>query len=282
MTISWFQAALLGLFACLSSMPGLGGTTIGNYTLGRPLVGGLVCGLILGDVKTGIICGVAMQLVYIALVTPGGTVSADVRAVSYIGFPLAMVAIHSQGLSADSADAANLAKSMGTLVGTVGTVLFYGTATMNLIWQHIGWRAVEKGQFRKLYQVDWLYPWVSHFVFSFIPTLVMCKLGATAVTAMKDALPMDGIPMKTLFTVGALLPCVGIAILLKQIVEKVTDFIPFFVGFTLAASLGLNLVSCAVISLIFAVLFYELEMVKTVRATATAADDFDDDDEEDI
>lgn len=282
MAISWFQAALLGLFACLSSMPGLGGTTIGNYTLGRPLVGGLVCGLILGDIKTGVICGVAMQLVYIALVTPGGTVSADVRAVSYIGIPLAMVAIHSQGLSADSADAANLAKSMGTLVGTVGTVLFYGTATMNLVWQHIGWRAVEKGNFKQLYKVDWLYPWVSHIVFSFVPTLIMCKLGATAVTAMKDALPMDGIPMKTLFTVGALLPCVGIAILLKQIVEKVTDFIPFFVGFTLAASLGLNLVSCAVISLIFAVLFYELEMAKHVKATAAVADDFDDDDEEDI
>lgn len=283
MTISWLQAALLGLFACLSSMPGLGGTSIGNYTLGRPLVGGLVCGLILGDVKTGIICGVAMQLVYIALVTPGGTVSADVRAVSYIGIPLAMVAIHSQGLSAGSADAANLAKSMGTLVGTVGTVLFYGTATMNLVWQHIGWKAVEKGNFKQLYKVDWLYPWVSHIVFSFIPTLIMCKLGATAVTAMKDALPMDGIPMKTLFTVGALLPCVGIAILLKQIVDKVTDFIPFFVGFTLAASLGLNLVSCAVISLIFAVLFYELEMAKNVRATAVAAgDDFYDDDEEDI
>ena len=63
MTISWFQAALLGLFACLSSMPGLGGTSIGNYTLGRPLVGGLVSGLILGDVKLGIICGVAMHLV---------------------------------------------------------------------------------------------------------------------------------------------------------------------------------------------------------------------------
>jgi PTS system mannose-specific IIC component len=279
MAISWFQAALLGLFACLSSMPGLGGTTIGNYTLGRPLVGGLVCGLILGDIKTGVICGVAMQLVYIALVTPGGTVSADVRAVSYIGIPLAMVAIHSQGLSADSADAANLAKSMGTLVGTVGTVLFYGTATMNLVWQHIGWRAVEKGNFKQLYKVDWLYPWVSHIVFSFVPTLIMCKLGATAVTAMKDALPMDGIPMKTLFTVGALLPCVGIAILLKQIVEKAVDFIPFFVGFTLAASLGLNLVSCAVISLIFAVLFYELEMAKHVKATA-AADDFDDDEED--
>ena len=282
MTISWLQAALLGLFASLSSMPGMGGSSVGNYTLGRPLVGGLVCGLILGDIQTGVICGVAMQLVYIALVTPGGTVSADVRAVSYIGIPLAMVAIHSQGLAADSAEAANLAKSMGTLVGTVGTVLFYGTATLNLAWQNIGWKAVEKGDFKKLYIVDWGLPWISHFAFSFLPTLIMCKLGASAVTAIQDALPMDGIAMKTLFTVGALLPCVGIAILLKQIVEKVTDFVPFFVGFTLAASLGLNLVACAVVSLIFALLFYEIDMVKIKKAAAGADLDFDEDEEEDI
>ena len=80
MVINVFQAALLGLFACLASMPGLGGTSIGNYTLGRPLVAGLVVGLILGDMTLGIIVGMAIQVVYIALVTPGGTVSADVRA----------------------------------------------------------------------------------------------------------------------------------------------------------------------------------------------------------
>ncbi|WP_159591950.1 PTS mannose/fructose/sorbose/N-acetylgalactosamine transporter subunit IIC [Streptococcus halichoeri] len=280
MTISWVQAAILGLFACLASMPGMGGSSIGNYTLGRPLVGGLVCGLILGDLKTGIICGVAMQLVYIALVTPGGTVSADVRAVSYIGIPLAMVAIHAQGISPASSDAANLAKSMGTLVGTIGTVLFYGTATLNLAWQHIGWKAVENGDFKQLYKVDWLYPWISHFIFSFLPTLIMCKLGASAVTTLQHALPMDGIAMKTLFTVGALLPCVGIAILLKQIVDRITDFIPFFVGFTLAASLHLNLVSCAVVSLIFALLFYELDMVKLKKSAAVSVDY--DDEEEDI
>ncbi|MFU2205029.1 PTS mannose/fructose/sorbose/N-acetylgalactosamine transporter subunit IIC [Streptococcus hyovaginalis] len=285
MAISWFQAALLGLFASLASMPGMGGSSIGNYTLGRPLVGGLVCGLILGDVKLGIVCGVAMQLVYIALVTPGGTVSADVRAVSYIGIPLAMVAITAQGISANSGEAADLAKSMGTLVGTIGTVLFYGTATMNLAWQHIGWKAVEEGNFKKLYMVDWGLPWISHFLFSFLPTLIMCKLGASAVTALQAALPMDGIAMKTLFTVGALLPCVGIAILLKQLVEKVTDFIPFFVGFTLAASLGLNLVASAVISLIFALLFYEIDMAKlkaNSRLVAAVADLEDEEEEEDI
>ncbi|MCZ3621946.1 PTS mannose/fructose/sorbose/N-acetylgalactosamine transporter subunit IIC [Lactobacillus mulieris] len=283
MTISWLQAIILGIFASLSSMPGMGGTSIGNYTLGRPLVGGLVCGIVLGDIKLGIACGVAMQLVYIALVTPGGTVSADVRAVSYIGIPLAMVAIHSQGLSATGADAANLAKSMGTLVGTVGTVLFYGTATMNLVWQHMGWKDVEKGKFHKLYLVDWAYPWISHICFSFIPTLIMTKLGATAVTALRNALPMDGIPMKTLFTVGAMLPCVGIAILLRQIVNTPVDFIPFLVGFTLAASLKLNLVSVAIVSLIFALLTYQLEMARASKATApTTSDTSADDDEEDI
>ena len=73
MEINVFQAALLGLFACLASMPGLGGTSIGNYTLGRPLVAGLVVGIILGDITLGIIVGMAIQVVYIALVTPGGT-----------------------------------------------------------------------------------------------------------------------------------------------------------------------------------------------------------------
>ena len=156
MHISWIQAIILGLFASLSSMPGLGGTSIGNYTLGRPLVGGLMCGIILGDIPTGILVGVAMQVVYIALVTPGGTVSADVRAVSYIGIPLAMVALKSYGLDANSTDGAALATSFGTMVGTLGTVLFYGTATMNLLWQHIGWRAVEKRDYKKLYLVDTL------------------------------------------------------------------------------------------------------------------------------
>ena len=51
MEINVLQAALLGFFACLASMPGMGGSAIGNYTLGRPLVGGLICGLILGDVQ---------------------------------------------------------------------------------------------------------------------------------------------------------------------------------------------------------------------------------------
>ncbi len=280
MEISWIQAILIGICACLSSMPGMGGSSIGNYTLGRPLIGGFVCGIILGDMTTGILVGCAMQVIYIALVTPGGTVSADVRAVSYIGIPLAMVALKSYGLTATSTEGAALATSFGAMVGTLGTVLFYGTATINLVWQHMGWKAVEKRDYHKLYMIDMGLPWISHFICSFIPTVIMCKMGADVVEIIKTALPMDGIAMKTLFTVGSLLPCVGIAILLKQIVRNAADFIPFFFGFALAASIGINLVSATVVAAMFAIINYKIKMLSVTRVAVAGGGDFDDDEEE--
>lgn len=284
MGINAFQAAIFGLCACLSSMPGMGGTTIGNYTLGRPLVAGFIVGLVMGDIRTGILIGAAIQLVYIALVTPGGTVSADVRAVSYIGIPLSVLAVQAQGLDPASAEAAGLAASLGAAVGTLGTVLFYGTATVNLIWQGMGWKWPEKGDLKKLYLVDMGLPWIGHILCSFIPTFVITMGGASMVDLMKTYLPMDGVAMKTLFTVGSLLPTVGIAILLKQVISKPTDFLTFFFGFILAAVMGVNLIAAALIGGFFAVINYKLESIKIdiQNGGAAALASGDDEEEEDI
>jgi PTS system mannose-specific IIC component len=279
MEISMIQAAILGFFACLASLPGMGGTTFGNYTLGRPLVAGLVVGIILGDIKSGIIIGAAIQVIYIALITPGGTVSADVRAISYIGIPLAMCAIKGLGLDPDTAQAQGMAAALGAAVGTLGTVLFYGTATINLIWQGIGWKAVEKGDFKKLYMVDYGLPWISHIICSFLPTFFITMAGAGMVDVMKVYLPMDGLAMKTLFTVGSLLPAVGVAILLKQVAKKPVDFLTFMFGFTLAACMKLNLIAAALVGAFFAVINYKITMLRTMK---TASAPVDDDDEEDI
>lgn len=280
MEISWLQAILFGLFACLASMPGMGGTVFGNYTLGRPLVAGLVVGIILGDISTGIIVGVAIQIIYIALVTPGGTVSADVRAISYIGIPLSIAAIKGLGLDPASAQAGQMASALGAAVGTLGTVLFYGTATINLVWQHMGWKAVEKGDFKKLYLVDMGLPWVSHIICSFIPTLIITKMGANMVDIIKVTLPMDGIAMKTLFTVGSLLPAVGIAILLKQVIAKPTDLLTFFFGFMLAAFMGVNLIGAAIMGGFFAVINYRIKMLQITKPAMAVGSGLDDDEEE--
>ncbi len=285
MSVNLFQAIILGLFACLASLPGMGGTTFGNYTLGRPLVGGMIVGIVLGNMSLGIIVGAAIQVVYIALVTPGGTVSADVRAVTYIGIPLAMMGIVAQGIDPSSTEAASYAAAIGSAVGTLGTVLFYGTQTMNLVWQGLGWKVIEGGNWasikKQLPLVDYVYPWISHILFSFIPTVVICMAGPTMVDLMKEYLPMDGLFMKTLFTVGSLLPTVGIGILCRQVVNGWKDWVTFVVGFMLAAVMGCNLIASAIIALFIALIQYEIAGIKS-RPVAAGAAAVDDDDEEDI
>ena len=92
--MSLFQALLIGIFAYLgrNQVPWLFGTTGGFYCVGRPLVAGFIVGLILGDVTTGILCGVAIQAMYIGQIVPGGAMPSDVNYASYIGIPLAMAA----------------------------------------------------------------------------------------------------------------------------------------------------------------------------------------------
>jgi mannose/fructose/N-acetylgalactosamine-specific phosphotransferase system component IIC len=79
--MSFLQALLLVLFGWMGSIysPVLIGGLAGWYTIGRPLVSGIIIGIILGDVQTGIIMGAAIQMLYIGLVTPGGTMPTDVN-----------------------------------------------------------------------------------------------------------------------------------------------------------------------------------------------------------
>ena len=277
--ISWVQAALLGLMSCCAaSTIACLGTTVGNYTLNRPLIASVFVGLILGDVKGCIQIAIPMQIIYIALVTPGGTVAADLRAVSYIGIPLAWALAKSQGLDLGGAEASSLAGALGAMVGTVGTVQFYGTAMMNLVWQHIGWARLDKKDFSIIGKVEVIFPLISHLLISFIPVMLIVFYGASAVDQFKEALPMDSWYIKSLFTLGSLLPAVGIAILLKSVVNKATDLIFFLFGFTLAGSMGLTLIAATAVGAVFALINYQMTMIKNRAAAGPAGID----DEEDI
>ena len=278
--ISWVQAALLGLMSCCAaSTIACLGTTVGNYTLNRPLIASVFVGLILGDVKGCIQIAVPMQIIYIALVTPGGTVAADLRAVSYIGIPLAWALAKSQCLDLGGSEASGLAGALGAMVGTVGTVQFYGTAMMNLVWQHIGWARLDKKDFSIVGKVEVIFPLISHLLISFIPVMLIVYYGADAVDQFKEALPMGSWYMKSLFTLGSLLPAVGIAILLKSVVNKATDLIFFLFGFTLAGSMHLTLIAATAVGAVFALINYQMTMIRNRAAAGPAGID---DDEEDI
>jgi mannose/fructose/N-acetylgalactosamine-specific phosphotransferase system component IIC len=75
--MSWLQAILIGLMSCTAaSTIACLGTTVGNYTLNRPLVASLFVGLILGDVSGCIQIGIPILLIIFGMLDLGKAVVA--------------------------------------------------------------------------------------------------------------------------------------------------------------------------------------------------------------
>ena len=91
MSITVLQALLITLFCIISNLmfPLLG--DIGGYFgLGRPLIAGTITGLILGDVKTGMMIGASLNAVYMSSQAVGNVMSTDVTIAGYIATALSM------------------------------------------------------------------------------------------------------------------------------------------------------------------------------------------------
>ena len=278
-----FQAIIIGILSMLAaSTPAMAGTTIGNYTMNRPLVAGLLLGIVFGDLRGCILISMPMQVMWIALVTPGGTVASDLRAVSYIGIPVAYVGARAAGMDFGGKEAQGLASSISAMTGVIGITLFYLTAMMNLIWQHWGWAQIEKGNIECVGKVDALLPWITNIVISFIPVTLLCYYGSGAVEEVFNNLNTSVWYVKAILTVGAVLPAVGISILLKSVITKNSDLIYFMFGFALAASMGLTLLAATAVGGVFALIDYKMAMNKIELLEAGAGASGADDDEEDI
>ena len=91
--MTFVQALLIGLLGYCSAkwaIP-LWGDMGGWWTCGRPLVAGMLIGIILGNVSQGIILGCAVNALYLGSITVGGVAANDINFAAYIGIPLAMV-----------------------------------------------------------------------------------------------------------------------------------------------------------------------------------------------
>src|SRR5439155_9609778 len=143
-----WQAALIALLCYLGALttPWALGTTGGWYVLTRPLVAGFLCGLILGDVKTGVLIGIAVQGVFIALITPGGSVPADLSFASYLGIPLAMV----------GGATPQVAVSLAVAFGAIGVAAWQVLSVGNAGWAHLDDRYAEEGDLEGIIRSNYL------------------------------------------------------------------------------------------------------------------------------
>ncbi|MDU5107848.1 PTS sugar transporter subunit IIC [Clostridium sp.] len=241
-----FQALIIGLLGWMSSIysPVLVGGLGGWYTLGRPLVSGMVIGLILGDVKTGIILGAAIQSLYIGLVTPGGSMPSDVNFAAWIGIPLALVA----GAGTEYALAISVPLSV------LGVAAAYATVSVNLYFVHKQDALIEAGELEKAINIP-IIGQITNFVARFSLIFLINYFGADFATNIINVMPEWLSTILQMF--APMLPLIGFTLLLKMIVKKKLDLIFFVFGFFLVAVMKLDMISIVILGALLAYVLYK-------------------------
>lgn len=237
------QAILLGIFGYLSSNynPWGFGQLLGWYGIGRPLVSGMIIGIILNDVQTGILMGAAVQTLYIGLVTPGLSMPADINTATYIGIPLAMIS------GADT----GFVLTLSVLLSALGVALVYVVQTVNVLWVRKMDNWLDQGEIKKAGRVP-MYASSSQAVARFVPIFIAAYFGQDYITAIVNSMP-DWLG-NTFITFGAMLPAVGFAMLLNMVLDNKLEILYFVVGFILIKSVGLSITSVLLIGALFSFL----------------------------
>jgi mannose/fructose/N-acetylgalactosamine-specific phosphotransferase system component IIC len=229
------QAALVGLGYYFSNSPWIAGNG-GFFGLYRPLVAGLIVGIIFGDPVKGAQIGASINLLYIGFISAGGSIPADPSVAGWVGTALAMAG----GLDAASAI------SLGFAVGLVGTIVFFTRMSVDSFFAHRADAFAEKGDIGGVSRANWVWPQVFLFLISFIPATIAVYLGANVV---HDAIvwlngdtatgAVGNAPwvLRGLQIAGGLLPAIGIALNMRFIFRG--SAIPFyFIGYVFAMLIG--------------------------------------------
>ncbi|MEQ9764157.1 PTS mannose/fructose/sorbose/N-acetylgalactosamine transporter subunit IIC [Streptococcus jiangjianxini] len=224
----------------------------GNYLTGqsmmeRPLVVGLVTGLLLGDMKTGILLGASLEALFLGNVNIGGVIAAEPVTATAMATTFAIVS------NIDQKAAMTLAVPIGMLAAFV--VMFLKNVFMNIFAPMVDKAAAENNQraLVGLHYGTWIIYYLIIAMISFIGILV----GSGPVNSFVENIPQP--LMNGLSAAGGLLPAVGFAMLMKLLwSNKLAVF--YLLGFILTAYLQLPAVAVAVLGVIICVLVSQRDL----------------------
>jgi mannose/fructose/N-acetylgalactosamine-specific phosphotransferase system component IID/mannose/fructose/N-acetylgalactosamine-specific phosphotransferase system component IIC len=240
MTVS--QALLIALLYYLANSPWPAGG-LGNYaTLYRPMVSGLVVGIILGDPVTGTIIGATINLMYIGFISAGGSMPADMSLAGILGTALAIT----------SGIEANAALAIAVPLGLLGSLVWVGRLTFDSIFVRVAEKYVNEGKPEKVWIANVLLPQLLLFVITAIPCFFAAYYGANYVSGFIASL--SGKFLGVLSVIGGMLPAVGIGLMLLAIFKGPARIF-FFLGFLVSAFLGLDTLPLALIFLCISILY---------------------------
>ncbi|HEX5350337.1 MAG TPA: PTS sugar transporter subunit IIC [Trichococcus sp.] len=271
--ITAMQSLLIALWVgAVMSRAFLGGATL---TLRfSPLMTGLIAGIVMGDVPQAMIITAAIQLIYMGVFSPGGTMPSEPSIAAAIAVPVALMG----NLQPEAAIA------VAVPVGLLGAYLYQFRFFINTFLGKYTDKAVEDLNDGGIVRSIILYPTIASFLL-FVPLVFIALFyGAPVIADVITALE-GTVVFHILTVVGGGLAAIGIATTIYVIGRK--DYMVFFLLAYLMsvvlASLSITMVTYAIVGALIAAIFVlsKGQGAKTSSASAGSAS-FEDDDDDDF
>jgi len=241
-----FTALVLALWAYICVYDMLGPNFI---MASRPLIAGFVTGLIIGDVKSGLLIGGTLELMALGVYTYGGATIPDYTVGAILGTFFGKGGNFETGIA--------LAIPAALLLTQVDILNRF----LNFIYVHRADRLAAEGDDKAF---DRMMIYTSHIIWGLsraIPVFLAIAFGeplVKALTAFFDANPWIN---RGISTAGGILPALGFAMLLAILpVQQYPAFL--IVGFVLFAYIKVPLLGVALLGVAIALVFQYLKYSK--------------------
>ena len=214
---------------------------LGDLFLERAIVLGPLTGLIMGDLRTGLLVGGALELIFMGASDIGGTVPVNLAIGSTIGTALAIAGHLTPEMALAIAIPAAIAGSLFEMLAKIGSSLFVVGA------EHYADRGSAGGICLMVHLGNLL-----HFLADFTPVFLVLWLGGNLGKELATFLPawlQSGIKLA-----GNMLPALGFGILLSTLAAP--GMIPwFFMGFLLAIFAKFSVLGAAFVGILIGTIY---------------------------
>lgn len=256
------QAILLGIVAFIAQSEYAFGTSL----LSRPIVTGLFVGLVLGDIKAGIIMGATLELAFIGSFSVGASIPPDVVTGGVLGTAFAITA------GAGTETALLLGLPIATLTLILKNVYLGLVIPM---MNHKSDEYAKAGNYKGVERMHLSAGFGLSLMLGLIVTISF-MVGSKTVSHILGMIPefvQHGLTVAT-----GLIPALGFAMLARLLInKKVAPY--FFLGFALSAYLNIPVTGIAIFGAILAVVVVNLMNVRGAGVQTSVGEVIEDDED---
>ncbi len=208
----------------------------------RPIVVAPLAGLLLGDFKTGIVMGAALESVFMGISAIGGSVPADVTTGSIIAVAFTVLT------GADMETGLALSLPIGTAMASINGLFTPVWGALSPYWEKLAGSGNIKNYEIQVMLVNLLTPIVSAVVLFFA-----VAYGVESLQAFLAVLPAW--VMTGLGAASGMMLAVGFAILTSMIWSKEIGYF-FFLGYVMVVYLGMGTLPIAIVGIVIAITMF--------------------------